>query len=203
MGLFGKAFGSRKILAALWGSPVRCQGGAQQGTGARGEQDLDSEPDFPILAAGVLRRPRAQGPHDLSGKTFFQRESSGQSSTHNLLSGSQPKGWPMLTCPRYRTGKRARPIYRTVEGAPHQGTCGSRAVFRKIAAGSSGTENQNNLRFPPQVICQPSFSGVTFPVFHFHRSINNCRAKATMTCLRRRACALGFSRTLAHFCTSQ
>ena len=37
-----------------------------------------------------------------------------------------------------------------------------------------------------QFICQPNFSGVVWPVFHFHISISNCRAKATIAFLRRR-----------------
>ena len=37
-----------------------------------------------------------------------------------------------------------------------------------------------------QFICQPNFSGVVWPVFHFHISISNCLAKATIAFLRRR-----------------
>jgi len=54
-----------------------------------------------------------------------------------------------------------------------------------------------------QVISQPSCSGVTLPVFHFQTSINSCRAKATIICLRPRRCIWGLSSTPRHFLTSQ
>ena len=54
-----------------------------------------------------------------------------------------------------------------------------------------------------QLIFQPSAAGVVRPVFHFQMSTSNCRAKATIACLRRRTWALGLSSTPRHFLTSQ
>lgn len=140
-------------------------------------------------------------PGDFGGKRSSSRCQRAKSPTHNLLSGSQPEGWPTITCPSYQAGKRARPIY--LSGQPN-GTQGRWRVARRFPKIAPCSLNRS-LPYPQgsQLILQPSCWGVTRPVFHFHTSMSSCRPKATIACLRRRTCTRPLSKTPRHFLTSQ
>jgi len=64
-----------KILAAHRGEGLGSQGGAQQGTGARGEQYLDSPARSHTLAAGILfglpPMPKGSTTHQQQTKTLL------------------------------------------------------------------------------------------------------------------------------------
>jgi len=67
-------------------------------------------------------------------KRFPNRCHRAISPMHNLLSGSKRSGWPNITCPNYQEGKRARPIYLTVECLTHPGRKRVARRFPKVAS---------------------------------------------------------------------
>ena len=114
--------------------------------------------------------------------------------------------FPFLSEPE---NERAQSAERLLFGS-QPGTATGRAPFSeillyaRIAQGISGRDVYVNAGAAlVQAMVQPKLWAVARPVFHFQRSTKSCRAKATIICFLRRACALGLSSTGFHFFTSQ